>query len=1316
VLVTIAPFDDVEVFEGSTLAQLRPHLAEATGRPELGSAPLTIEGIPLEPTQVCGHEPLLAGAIVHLGPSEADVARAATRAPWHVAVVDGPDAGHLRAPGPDGSVLVRGATSAGDPSRGSAARAPGAAVLAVRDPALADVEVRVRASRRSTRIRWRAGHRRWRVWRPGRDLALGASRLELRWRADREPRPWRRQRTRPATEDRRRERLALAASSVLPLVSSIGLAIALHSAALLLVGLTSAAALALMRRIDHHGARESGPHSGAVPAELDENAVRTPRIRSAEPAELSRWLAGPLRDPVWPGPSPALDLTPERCLGVVGSRDRSRAAVRAMVATAVARAEPRTLEVAVVGPGATAAGWGWARWLPAPVHLADDRLPDTLLDRSHHLPVLCISDGPLGPSAAAGLARWWHGAAPGSSLVLILDRAEERPAWCHAVLDVDDGAFVTPDGTTRPALTPGVSVTWAEGVARRLTGRRQLLGGAGQVHRPIALTDLPGLPRPDLGSIGDAWDAVGAAGAPELRAPLGTASGSRPVTLELSRDGPHVLIAGTTGAGKSELLQSLVISLAAQHSPAALVLALVDFKGGTSLGPCARLPHVTGRVSDLDPLLARRALSGLRAELSRREAILAEHGVADLDGLWRRFRDFDPGPSGAPVAGPAGGQVPAPLPRLVIVVDELRALVDDVPEAMPTIARIAAQGRALGMHLVLATQRPAGALSPDARANIGIRIALRVAEAADSLDVLGIPDAAQIPHDHPGQAVLRVATATPVPFQTARACGRAEDLALVRRVDAPPEPDPPAERPSPAEEWVSAVSAAGAARQLPRPSALWQPPLPEHVELEHLVALTSSADDDADGLAWGLADLVDEQRQAPAVWRPSTGNLVVKGQAGAGRTTALHTLAIAALRSGHDVHVISATPWRFADLAGQHGLGTVASASDGRLTLRLLELLRRGGASRQPGHGRASLDEHSKRHPAAPDRMPLLVLDDLPELARTLESRSRAAPDVLTAVLRASTGSGLAVAASSAPGHLGRDLSPYLPQRLVLGTGDVAAGLAGGVPRALAGVPSRPGLGVWLSSKPAVLVQVAQARVGSRRRTPTSSCSAAAPARLAPIGLRVLPADAGTPPSGSVDITELPLGIGGDTAQPVALDLSERCFLVVGPRGSGRSTVLAVLAAALLDRVAEALIVTRRGPLLALTRSGRPVRVTVTDRPRLEDIARAELLVLDDLDDLERGEPGWSDAICARRSADHTPGPFVLASASTERASLTFRGLLGELRRGGCGIVLGANTPGSGEVFAERIESQVDDDAGHPGRGVLLSQAGAVPLQVFRAS
>ena len=411
------------------------------------------------------------------------------------------------------------------------------------------------------------------------------------------------------------------------------------------------------------------------------------------------------------------------------------------------------------------------------------------------------------------------------------------------------------------------------------------------------------------------------------------------------------------------------------------------------------------------------------------------------------------------------------------------------------------------------------------------------------------------------------------------------------------------------------------------------------------------------------------------------------------------------------MHVISATPWHFADLTGREAFGTLAATSDGRLAHRLLDLLRRESSAGLAACGSV----RGGRPPHPSDLAPLLLLDDLPDLVRTLEARSRSALELLGAVLRAGSGAGLAIAASAAPGSLGREVSAYLPQRLVLAGGDATIAVADGVPRALAGVPAHPGRGVWLGVQPAVLTQVAQATTALLRPVAPPIAAPGTGTRPAPVRLRPLPADAGTPPVRWRAIMSPALGLGGDCAEPVTVDLSDGCFLAVGPPRSGRSTTLAVLAAALLEQRAEALIVTRRGPLLALARSGVGARTTVTDRPTTDHLARAGLIVLDDLDDLERRDPDWLEAVCARRLTEGTPGPIVLASATTERAALSFRGLLGELRRAGCGVVLGADAPGSGEVFSTRIEAHVDDHADHPGRGVLLDRGGAVPLQVFRA-
>lgn len=251
--------------------------------------------------------------------------------------------------------------------------------------------------------------------------------------------------------------------------------------------------------------------------------------------------------------------------------------------------------------------------------------------------------------------------------------------------------------------------------------------------------------------------------------PLGC-SATGVTMLDLRRDGPHLLVGGTTGSGKSELLRTLVGSLAATHSPADLHFVFIDFKGGAGLGVLRGLPHTSSLVTDLGGGGMERTLASLRAELQRREAALAWAGAADA-GEYRVMASARPVENaqldgarrqGRQMAGEHGA-----MPHLVVVVDEFRVLVDQFPDAMNELMRIAAVGRSLGMHLVLATQRPQGAVNADIRANITSSICLRVQSAFDSTDVIGTAAAAGIGVSTPGRAFISRAGAAPEEFQSA---------------------------------------------------------------------------------------------------------------------------------------------------------------------------------------------------------------------------------------------------------------------------------------------------------------------------------------------------------------------------------------------------------------------------------------------------------------------------------------------------------------------------------------------------------------------
>ena len=450
-------------------------------------------------------------------------------------------------------------------------------------------------------------------------------------------------------------------------------------------------------------------------------------------------------------------------LGLCAPTGTRQAMARWMVCQLATRFSPADVDIAVVVDSGREADWTWARWLPH-VHgtgwVARD--PDQWRTLAIELESLIASrNDALGPTASswtgrrlvvvvdvadgvaglAPLASALAGAsAVGVSALWLAPAASDLPAWCEQSLRVvgDTGAraVLTAAGrTVESVLLDAVPERYADDLARRLAPLVDAADrGASNRWRPARLLDLLGLREIDPDQVRRRWARSDSGAATDI----GTAPDG-PVRLDLLRDGPHTLIAGTTGSGKSELLQSLVAGLSAGYPPDQVSFVLIDYKGGAAFGACARLPHVSGLVTDLDHHLTRRALRSLEAELTRRERLLAESGTTDLAG----YR--------AAVADHAEAQ---PVPRLVIVVDEFAALAEELPDFITGLVGVAQRGRSLGVHLVLATQRPGGVVSPEIRANTALRIALRVTDAGESTEVIGTADAAHITRHQPGRGYV----------------------------------------------------------------------------------------------------------------------------------------------------------------------------------------------------------------------------------------------------------------------------------------------------------------------------------------------------------------------------------------------------------------------------------------------------------------------------------------------------------------------------------------------------------------------------------
>ncbi|GAB2743944.1 FtsK/SpoIIIE domain-containing protein [Nocardioides pakistanensis] len=534
---------------------------------------------------------------------------------------------------------------------------------------------------------------------------------------------------------------------------------------------------------------------------------------------------------------------------------------------------------------------------------------------------------------------------------------------------VDD---ITPDVVEWP---------WLHRVARALAPLRDISGSGDDSVLPNAcrLTEVMGIEPPTPEVVKARWQVR-----PRSTEAVVGISLDGPFSIDLRRDGPHGLVAGTTGAGKSELLQSLVASLAVANRPDGMTFVLVDYKGGAAFKDCVDLPHTVGMVTDLDTHLVERALVSLGAELTRREHLLAAAGAKDIED----YVDLQATRSGLP-----------DMPRLLIVIDEFASLARELPDFVTGLVNIAQRGRSLGIHLILATQRPSGVVSPEIRANTNLRIALRVTDGSESADVIDAPDAGQISKSTPGRAYVRLGANSLVPFQSGRVGGRRPGAVSTTTTAKPwttpvglralpqPAPTPPrTETTGDAEVTdltvlVAAIRAAHDTLGLPPQHSPWLPALTTRVLLDELLDDVPATEGRLPAAPYAVEDLPAQQARRNAVIDFATfSHLSIVGGPRSGRSQALRTMAgsLAQLTSPADVHLygLDCGNGALLPLADLPHCGAVVQRTQPDRATRLLSRLMGELARRQEvlaGGGYADLGEQRGSVPAE-DRLPHIVL------------------------------------------------------------------------------------------------------------------------------------------------------------------------------------------------------------------------------------------------------------------------------------------------------------------------------------------------------
>lgn len=625
-----------------------------------------------------------------------------------------------------------------------------------------------------------------------------------------------------------------------------------------------------------------------VPPEVDTTAMQDPVTEDA----LHRLLADAA---TVPGVPVTVDLGVDSVVGVDGPPGAARALVRALVCQLAVLHGPGSLAVAAVVDRATAPEWDWLKWLP------------------HHRRT-CDR---LGAVTTGDVAR----------TVVIVDR--------DTAVDVGNGvdgmtvlaigaSGLDATGGGYPAEPDAMTVAQARACARRLARYREPVSAAAQPTSWAALSAQQWRPR---------------AQRDRLRVAIGTDDRGAAVHLDLKEAahggmGPHGLCVGATGSGKSEFLRTLTLSLVATHSPDALNLVLVDFKGGATFLGFDRLHHVAAVITNLsdEAHLVARMRDALTGELTRRQELLrAAGGCPDIAAYERMRHEAQP-----------------PLPALLIVVDEFSELLTAHPDFVDLFVAIGRVGRSLGIHLLLASQRLEEGRLRGLDTHLSYRICLKTFSVGDSRAVLGTADAFELPNA-PGAALLKTPSGELIRFHAGYVSGplpvpdTPTESSRGRIVPFTAAAEGPVRSGRVAEAGRGTVLDAVVTRLSERGTPahrVWVPPLVAPPTLAAVLAHTAGVPELV--AAIGLVDNAFAQRREPllADLRDAGGHVAVVGGPRSGKSTALRTLMLA-LAVAHppdrvQFHVLDFGGGGLAIARELPHVGTVAGRFDRELAHRIV--------------------------------------------------------------------------------------------------------------------------------------------------------------------------------------------------------------------------------------------------------------------------------------------------------------------------------------------------------------------------------------------
>ena len=707
----------------------------------------------------------------------------------------------------------------------------------------------------------------------------------------------------------------------------------------------------------------------------------------------------------------ALDASNAGTVAIEGDALRTQTLARSLICATATLHSPDDVIIAVAYPQNRSADWAWLKWLPhvrdrspnavsngsgppcliadsAPAlavlinHLASQRLSviermgkvDEAREALAHLPhVLLVVDG-FAPRNDFGTLPQLRevlsvARAAGMTIAAIVETRNDEPSHVDTRIEIDrDGSIdIAETGPGGQRIT-GIAadhfeIATAETIARclaplRLEERRDTRNAGAEMAATVHLLDL--LRIPSAGDVDPRVTWPQRKGADVLRVPLGLRVDGEPLVLDLKEAavggmGPHGLVIGATGSGKSELLRTLVTGLAVSHAPDLLSFVFVDFKGGAAFADLSELPHVAGMITNLQGDLSRvdRMHAALIGEQERRQRLLREAGNVDGIKEYQARRAANPG-------------LP-PMPYLIIVVDEFGELLAARPEFLELFIAIGRVGRSLGMHLLFATQRLEEGRIRGLEGHLRYRICLRTFSPQESQTVIGTPDAYNLP-PFPGAGYFKVDTTTYHRFKTAlitspyqagrslkgerapvsifagvtHAAAAAAAAAGVEQSHTVSGTSLPTEM----EVAIDRLNELGAGLT-PPVHQVWLPPLPEVMPLDAAFEMAGKAIDEERPFGdlhtpIGMLDLPMQQAVEPFVMdlAGTHGHMMLAGAPQTGKSTFLRTLisSFAVTHSPEDVqfYCIDLGGGTLHGLEGLPHVGAVASKLDRDLLRRII--------------------------------------------------------------------------------------------------------------------------------------------------------------------------------------------------------------------------------------------------------------------------------------------------------------------------------------------------------------------------------------------